>query len=55
MISFHCDRNTCDTWTYNLPTMLRLTGQGDGEHHFCTLDCLMHWAAQHSEPTTVIT
>lgn len=60
MMAYHCDRDGCDSWQ-RLPTAnplwLVLKG-GSGslarESHFCTLDCLMHWAAERSAPTETV-
>lgn len=59
MFAHHCDREGCDTWQrldtdapqFTTVTFPRTWTTRD--HHFCTLDCLMHWAATHSMPTEV--
>jgi hypothetical protein len=28
-------------------------GYSDAENHFCTLDCLLKWTAEHSTPTEI--
>lgn len=59
-LSLHCDREGCDSWQRDPnpehDTWLCVNGgpDFDREHHFCNLDCLMHWAAANSEPTTVV-
>ena len=58
-LAYHCDRDGCDTWQRtdtDLPSdFVTLNASDSVLGHFCTLDCLTHWAAAHSEPTTVIT
>lgn len=60
-LAFHCDRDQCDTWiragaAAQLPNQFVAVLGLDGHAlaHCCSLDCLMHWAAEHSEPTTEV-
>lgn len=51
--ALHCDHAGCETWQF-APAEAFLTlagGHSTEHHHFCTLDCLMHWAAEKSIPT----
>ncbi|MEV6219866.1 hypothetical protein [Nocardia sp. NPDC051833] len=64
-MAVHCDRDECDTWQRtgdDLPTgwwiltasprrFLAWNEQAEKSWAFCTLDCLMHWAAARSTPT----
>jgi hypothetical protein len=55
-LALHCDREGCDTWQ-NLPASLWIVvSNPDGRNasHFCTLDCMMHWAADNSVPTVTV-
>jgi hypothetical protein len=57
-LAYHCDRAGCDTWMrVNTGLPNPFTAVVDLNHggilaHACSLDCLMHWAAEHSTPTT---
>ncbi len=57
-LAMHCDRDSCDTWarTDSMGASDFVTVVSDGEvlAHCCCIDCLMQWAATHSEPTQVI-
>lgn len=53
----HCDCEGCDTWQKvdsDFAPFLELAEGEDLLGHFCTLDCLMLWAAGNSEPTEVV-
>lgn len=51
--ALHCDNTGCEAWQLDpAPGFLTLAGGYSTSHsHFCTLNCLMHWAAEHSIPT----
>lgn len=52
--TFYCDGPECDTsGPDEFPGWLTLTGEG-ADLHFCNMDCVMKFAAAHSEPPTVI-
>lgn len=58
MYAYHCDRDGCETWQRcdsSTPMFLQLMSAADPKwvRHFCTPDCLMHWAAANSEPTVM--
>lgn len=59
--AIHCDRDGCDTWERTKPAnpyLGQINPHADAwivvhaadhrERHFCTLDCLTHWAAANS-------
>lgn len=57
----HCDRDGCDSWqrlASELPpdwVVAAPARDRDAEFGvFCSLDCLMQWAAAHSEPTETL-
>ena len=63
-MAVHCDRDGCDTWQrtesdlpvdwFNVTTNRlhhRWGADNTAQWSFCTLDCLMHWAAARSTPT----
>lgn len=57
MMAYHCDREGCDTWTRegSIASAHWLTlRSGKQVWHFCTEDCLMHWASAKSVPTEVV-
>jgi hypothetical protein len=64
VISLSCDREGCDTWqrmtddTEDHWVIVHLNNPDFEDEvvtrHFCTVDCLMHWAAANSVPTEVI-
>jgi hypothetical protein len=63
VIALHCDQDGCDSWartgSYAAGEFLTVTGHDavtkhTFEHIFCTLDCVMQWAAAHSEATEEI-
>ena len=58
MIGWHCDRDECDSWVRAYGEFARrwlVLGADDKVMaHFCSLDCLMHWAAKYSEPVETI-
>lgn len=56
MLARHCDRDGCDTWQRldtDLPNHFWDVTQDDTTNHFCSKDCLLHWAAD-SEPVETI-
>jgi metal-dependent amidase/aminoacylase/carboxypeptidase family protein len=60
VIAWHCDRDQCDTWVRqgtDLPTGFVAVYEMNNEEPIgicCSIDCLMHWAAAHSEPGTSV-
>jgi hypothetical protein len=54
-LAYHCDRDGCGTWQRINPSIepqfYILSHGADSFAHFCCLDCVMHWTAQHSSPT----
>jgi hypothetical protein len=52
-LALHCDRAGCDAWQLApAEAFLTLAGGYSTTHsHFCSLDCLLHWAAENSVPT----
>jgi hypothetical protein len=59
MYARHCDTEGCDTWQRigaDQPTFITVAGPATWgqEYHFCTLSCLIFWAAAHSAPTEVV-
>lgn len=58
-LAYHCDWEGCDSWQrirgVHAIGWLKLSTEDDQvPNHFCTLDCLMQWAAAHSEPTETL-
>jgi hypothetical protein len=57
-LAYHCDRNGCGSWqkaSAVVPTEFYILLKGDDvKGHWCSLDCVMHWSAQHSAPTETI-
>jgi hypothetical protein len=58
MYARHCDhRPECDSWQRigaEQPVFITVAGPWQQEYHFCSLSCLMFWAAAHSAPTEVV-
>jgi hypothetical protein len=47
LLALHCDYDQCDSWQREpSQSFLVLTGQDSKDNHFCSVDCIMHWAAQ---------
>lgn len=46
--AYHCDADDCDSWTYHKRKhgFLTITGQGPGELHFCSWDCVLKFSAK---------
>lgn len=57
-MAYHCDRTDCDSWQRADTEHCEFVFVYDNDSELlaccCTLDCLMHWAAAHSEPTQVV-
>lgn len=54
MIAYHCDTEGCDSWQRSEADNLvfhTLIDPDENETHFCSLNCVMLWAAAHSSPT----
>lgn len=58
-LAYHCDREGCTNYqmaSAGLPTDFYILLQRDDVvGHWCCLDCVMHWTAQHSAPTETVT
>jgi len=53
VIALHCDNPGCDSWQREpFDAFLVVAGQG-GQNHFCSVDCIMFWAARF-EPKSVV-
>lgn len=59
MMAFHCDRQGCERWEKTGHDekflVVDLPGGGcphENQRHFCSFDCLMHWAA--AQPAVVV-
>ena len=53
----HCDAESCDSWQRTDSEFLPFLELSEGEElvgNFCTLDCLMKWAAANSWPTETV-
>lgn len=51
MNSYHCDADGCDQWQptdADVSIFYVLVGPEDEENHFCSLNCVMLWAAKYS-------
>lgn len=50
-LAWHCDRDTCDTWQHprddgSIPESWYYVETDDGEHHYCSVNCLLLDMAQ---------
>lgn len=57
-MAHHCDRDGCDSWQRADTDLISdwvvlspVRSRDDEFGMFCCLDCVMKWAAAHSEPT----
>lgn len=53
-LAYHCEWDSCDSWARagsDAAAEFITATSMDLVWHFCTLHCLMHWAAAKSEPT----
>lgn len=56
-LATHCDREGCDTWARTDSSLVQFITVSEGNDilaHLCCLDCLLHWSAARSEPTTEV-
>jgi hypothetical protein len=55
MYARHCDAESCDSWQrVDTTVFITVHCPGHPEFHFCTLNCLMLWAAANSVPTEAV-
>jgi len=53
VIALHCDNPSCNAWQREpYDSFLLLAGHG-GHNHFCSVDCVMFWAAQFEPKETI--
>ncbi|WP_188827629.1 hypothetical protein [Nocardia camponoti] len=52
----HCDRDGCDSWQHidAEPSDWAELHFVDDVRHFCSIDCVMNWAAANSQPSETI-
>lgn len=51
MNAYHCDADGCDHWQQvdaDAPIFYVLTDPNEEETHFCSLNCVLLWAAKYS-------